>query len=94
MIPWVLLALQNDPFEPLETVELKWLSLQATFLLAIVSAIYLYIILLPKHMGEHSGSGDISFEIICQFRLPTGTAESVLGFLTVCLMKPTYIWQL
>ncbi len=34
----VLLALQHEPFEPLETVGLKWLSLKSAFLLAIVSA--------------------------------------------------------
>lgn len=40
--PWdldvVLSALQREPFEPLETAELKWLSLKTAFLLAIVSA--------------------------------------------------------
>ncbi len=40
--PWdlelVLSALRHGPFEPLQTVELKWLSLKTAFLLAIVSA--------------------------------------------------------
>ena len=39
----MLAALQEGPFEPLETVNLKWLSLKTAFLLAIVSA---------KRMGE------------------------------------------
>ncbi len=45
--PWdlevVLSALQQEPFEPLETVGPKWLSLKLAFLLAIVSA---------KRMGD------------------------------------------
>lgn len=40
--PWdlelVLTALRHDPFEPLETVGLQWLSFKTAFLLAIVSA--------------------------------------------------------
>ena len=42
VLPWdlevVLSALQHEPFEPAETVGLKWLSLYTMFLLIIVSA--------------------------------------------------------
>ncbi len=60
--PWdvevVLSALQHEPFKPLETVGLKWLSLKSAFLLAIV---------LAKRMEELRG---LSVHEECCYFLP------------------------